>query len=101
SAARLSVLSSNDLLAIGLLLVVMSGRAAVPDDIAIIGYDDIEFASAAVIPLSSIRQPAYAMGESAFDLLIDEANALSRGEVPVPRRVVFEPELVVRNSTRP
>ena len=96
-----AIFAANDLLAIGLLQGLMSGHVAVPEDIAIIGYDDIEFASAAVIPLSSVRQPAYAMGESAFDLLIDEANALSRGEVPVPRRVVFEPELVVRNSTRP
>ena len=61
---------------------------------------DIDFASAAVIPLSSIRQPAYMMGESAFDLLIDETRALLQGEIPGPRRVVFGPKLVVRNSTR-
>src|SRR5699024_7426430 len=57
-----AIFAANDLLAIGLLQGLMSGRVAVPEDIAIIGYDDIEFASAAVIPLSSIRSEERRVG---------------------------------------
>ena len=51
--------AANDLVAMGVLQALnMSGGIFVPDDIALIGYDDIDFASAAVVPLSSIRQPS-------------------------------------------
>ncbi len=68
-----------------------------PQDIALIGYDDIDFASAAVVPLSSIRQPAALIGYTAVDLLLKEA-ASNGGSTP--EQVVFQPELVVRASTR-
>jgi LacI family transcriptional regulator len=69
----------------------------VPDDIALIGYDDISFASLATAPLSSIRQPAHEMGRRAMELL----GALMDGSSP-PRstqQVVFIPELEARAST--
>ena len=68
----------------------------VPDDIALIGYDDIDFASAAVVPLSSIRQPAALIGYTAVDLLLKEADGADGAE---RERVIFQPELVVRGST--
>lgn len=95
------IFAANDLLAIGLLQGLMAAGIKVPDDVAIIGYDDIDFASAAVVPLSSIRQPAYSMGESALDLLLEDAKQLSQGKQPLARLVVFQPELVVRQSTQP
>ena len=75
----------------------MLGSVRVPDDVALIGYDDIDFASAAVVPLSSIRQPASLIGYTAVDLLLKEAAS---GEGFTPEQVVFQPELVVRDSTR-
>jgi LacI family transcriptional regulator len=48
----------------------MMGSVRVPGDIALVGYDDIDFASAAVVPLSSIRQPASLIGYTAVDLLL-------------------------------
>ncbi|MWB97138.1 LacI family DNA-binding transcriptional regulator [Agromyces seonyuensis] len=93
-----AVFAANDLLAMGVLqALAMSGvdRLRVPEDIALIGYDDIDFASAAVVPLSSIRQPAALIGRTALDLLLLEA-----AEAVVPReQIVFQPELVVREST--
>jgi LacI family transcriptional regulator len=70
----------------------------VPDDVALIGYDDIDFAAAAVVPLSSIRQPASLIGYTAVDLMLREAAGRDGSE---PEQVVFQPELVVRDSTRP
>jgi LacI family transcriptional regulator len=93
-----AVFAANDLLAMGVLqALVMMGDARVPDDIALIGYDDIDFAQAAVVPLSSIRQPAWLIGYTAVDLLLREAR---HGTDFVPDQVQFQPELVVRESTR-
>lgn len=93
-----AVFAANDLLAMGVLQALkMLGTVDVPGDIALIGYDDIDFASAAVVPLSSIRQPASLIGYTAVDLLLREAAA---GSGFTPEQVVFQPELVVRESTR-
>ena len=72
----------------------MRGDVAVPGDIALIGYDDIDFSAATVVPLSSIRQPSELIGHRAVELLL--AEALGTGE---REQVVFQPELVVREST--
>ncbi|WP_353828265.1 LacI family DNA-binding transcriptional regulator [Agromyces sp. SYSU T0242] len=94
-----AVFCANDLLALGILqALVMTGQVRVPDDIAVIGYDDIDFARSAVVPLSSVRQPARLMGYTAVDLLM---NAGLGGNESGPDRVRFEPELVVRDSTAP
>lgn len=91
-----AVLAANDLIATGLLqALIMEGSARVPDDIALIGYDDIDFASAAVVPLSSVRQPAGLIGRTAVQILLEEDAAPGSER----RRIVFQPELVVRAST--
>ena len=95
SARPDAIFAANDLLAMGVLqALMMQGGIEVPGEIALIGYDDIDFASAAVVPLSSIRQPAALIGYTAVDLMLKEAG----GEAP-QERVVFQPELVVREST--
>ncbi|XAS76617.1 LacI family DNA-binding transcriptional regulator [Dermatophilaceae bacterium Sec6.4] len=87
---------ANDLLALGVLQDAMLRRLDVPGDLAIIGYDDIDFASSATVALSSVRQPRSELGRAATELLVDEAtNAKEHRH----RQVVFEPELVVRAST--
>lgn len=91
-----AIFAANDLLAIGMLQsLVMTGRVEVPGDIALVGYDDIDFASTAVVPLTSIRQPAQLIGSTALDVLIEEAADPSLA----PRTIVFQPELVVRASS--
>jgi LacI family transcriptional regulator len=71
-------------------------RINVPHDLAIVGYDDIDFAAAAAVPLTSVRQPRSQLGNSATNLLIEE---VTDPEAHTHRKVVFEPELVVREST--
>jgi LacI family transcriptional regulator len=91
-----AILAGNDLVAIGALQVLMGeGGLGIPEDVAIVGYDDIDFASAAVVPLSSVRQPRELIGQTAVRILREEAEDPALG----PRHVVFEPELVVRAST--
>ena len=69
----------------------------VPEDVAIVGYDDLEFLSAAAVPLSSIRQPTYQLGKIAAELLLDECDT---PDEHAHQQIMFSPELVVRESTR-
>ena len=92
-----AVFCANDLLALGVLQEMTAQRIRVPDSISLIGYDDIDFAAAAAVPLSSVRQPRQLLGRTAAQLLLDEA--LGEGSHQ-HRQVVFEPELVVRQSSR-
>ncbi|MFH8252638.1 LacI family DNA-binding transcriptional regulator [Microbacterium sp. B2969] len=91
-----ALFAANDLLALGLLQsLVVDGRMLVPDEIAIIGFDDIAFAGAAAVPLSSIRQPSRMIGRTALRIVLEEAADPDS----IPRQTVFPPELVVRRST--
>jgi LacI family transcriptional regulator len=91
------IFAGNDVVAMGILqgLIMGSSVVAVPHEIALIGYDDIDFAGNAVVPLSSIRHPAGLIGSTAVDILLSELEnpSLSR------RQVVFQPALVARAST--
>jgi len=87
---------ANDLLALGLLQHMTGMAIAVPDELAIIGYDDIDFASSAAIPLSSIRQPRDLLGRTAAELLLVESEADDTHE---HQHVLFHPQLVVRASS--
>jgi LacI family transcriptional regulator len=91
-----AVFCANDLLALGLLQEVVRKGLRVPDDIALVGYDDIDYAAAAVVPLSSVRQPRDQLGRAAAQMLFEEIRDGSRHR---HRQVVFEPELVVRDSS--
>ncbi len=87
---------ANDLLALGLLQQCVSLGLRVPEDMAIVGYDDIEFAAAATVPLTSVHQPSRLLGRTATELLLDEYNNPEHEH----QQVLFTPELVVRASTR-
>jgi len=86
---------ANDLVALGLLQRTIGAGLSVPGDLAIVGFDDIEFAAAAAVPLSSVRQPREELGRTAAQLLLAEANDPEH----LHQRVLFQPELVARAST--
>jgi LacI family transcriptional regulator len=97
-----AVFCANDLLAIGFLQQMIQQGVDVPGDMAIVGYDDIEFAAAAAVPLSSVSQPRYELGRRACELLLAEADARTArgGSAHRHEQVEFTPELVVRASSR-
>jgi LacI family transcriptional regulator len=90
-----AVLCANDLLALGVLQEMVRHGLAVPGDTAIVGYDDIDFAAAAAVPLTSVRKPRSELGRRAAELLLEEAS----GESHRHQQPVFEPQLVVRESS--
>jgi LacI family transcriptional regulator len=90
-----AVFCANDLVALGLLRTALAAGLRVPEDLAIVGYDDIDFAAAAAIPLTSVRQPRLELGRWAAKLVIDEATNPRHKH----QQQVFEPDLVARSST--
>lgn len=93
------VFCANDLVAIGLLQGVMAQGLRVPDDIAIVGYDDIDFAAAAAVPLSSVAQPRRDLGATAAALLLAEIDHDDPLDPHAHQSIRFTPTLVVRDSS--
>ena len=91
-----AVVCANDLLALGVLQELVRHGVRVPEECAVVGYDDIDFAAAAAVPLTSVRKPRQELGRRAAQLLLDEA---ARGADHVHEQLVFEPTLVVRESS--
>jgi LacI family transcriptional regulator len=93
-----AVFCANDLLALGVLQEMTRQGVAVPDELAIVGYDDILFAEAAAVPLTSVRQPRHLLGRTAAELLLEEAAG---DPSHTHRQIQFEPDLIVRASSAP
>jgi LacI family transcriptional regulator len=89
------VAAGVDLLAFGVLQSLLSHRIRVPEDISIVGYDDIPFTAQLSVPLTSVARPHWQMGITAAELLL----AVLAGEQPAGRHVLLPPELIVRAST--
>lgn len=86
----------NDLLAIGALQELTRQGVRVPEDVAIVGYDDLMWAGAAAVPLSSVRQPRDQLGRTATRMVLAE---IDEGAYHQHEHVVFQPELVIRASS--
>jgi len=91
-----AVVAFNDISALGAMTALREAGHKVPEDVSLLGFDDIEFASIAYPPLTTIRQPLQEMGATAAELLIRKiATDESAPDVCV------SPELIVRSSTCP
>lgn len=89
------VFAANDLLAIGLLMEFVLAGVSIPGDIAVVGYDDIDFAATAIVPLTSVAQPRADIARQAIRLILDEeADPDHRHE-----KMLLPPTLAVRAST--
>jgi DNA-binding LacI/PurR family transcriptional regulator len=85
----------NDLSALGFEEAVLANGLRVPEDVAIIGFDDIERGEYAAVPLTTIRQPSDLIGKQAMELLL----RLMEGK-QAPQRRILQPQLVARGSCR-
>jgi LacI family transcriptional regulator len=91
-----AIFCGNDYLAVGVMFELARRGVTIPQEVALIGYDDIDLASMQAVPLTTIHQPKYELGFAATDLLLDEI--VNKG-AHKHRHIVFRPELIVRQST--
>ena len=90
-----AIVCANDLLALGVEFALLERGARIPDDVSIVGFDDIEFGAAAAVPLTSVARPSAELGAAALELLLGERDDPDHS----PRQIRFEPSLSVRRST--
>ena len=88
-----ALLFYSDLTALGFEQAVIEEGLTIPDDIAIMGYDDILLSQFASIPLSTVHQPADKVGKSAVDIIQKRIEGSEVGN-----RTIFRPKLVIRDS---
>lgn len=91
-----AVFCANDLIALGVLTAAFTLGVKVPQDVALVGYDDIDLAASAHIPLTSVRQPRQKLGSAAMSLLLDQVKGGSTYE---HQHIKFEPAMAVRASS--
>ncbi|MDV6332167.1 LacI family DNA-binding transcriptional regulator [Asticcacaulis sp. 201] len=88
---------ANDMMAVGCLLALREAGLNVPDDIAVIGFDDIPIARFTSPPLTTLRVGIFDIGRRGLELLV---AALDEGEMKPHEGLIVTPELVIRDSTR-
>lgn len=89
------IFAASDTMAYGVLRSLAEEGLSAPEDIAVVGYDDLDFSELCHPPLTTIRQPRHAMGVKSMELL----TAILRNEHENGAKICLTPELVVRNST--
>jgi len=92
-----AIFALNDLQALGVYLAARDLRLHIPDDVSIVGFDDLPTARWASPPLTTVRQPLFEMGVTAARLVL----RLAAGEHATEMRVELATELITRSSTAP
>jgi DNA-binding LacI/PurR family transcriptional regulator len=90
-----AIFAGNDLMALGVYQAARAERLHIPDELSVVGFDDLPVAGWVGPPLTTVRQPLSEMAASAAHLVI----ALARGEEPAQTRIELATELVIREST--
>jgi len=89
-----AVFIASDMMAIGAMHAIHDAGLRIPEDVAVVGFDDIPAAVRAIPPLTTIRQPINRSGAMAAQLLID----IIEHPTPEPRRMLLTTEIVIRKS---
>ncbi len=92
---------ANDHMALGLLWALHEAGRRVPEDISVVGFDDIPEASYLVPPLTTVRQDFGGLGRRGLELLVAQLDDTPADRPGLPSSVLMAPEMVVRLSTGP
>jgi len=92
-----AIVCFNDQQALAVLTALKELNIRVPEDISIIGNDDIDYAKIFPVPLTTIRAPQHEIGRKAAEILI--RNIESSSLLP-PEQIIFETEFIIRQSSR-
>ena len=91
-----AVIAETDNLAIGAMRSIRESGLRIPQDISIVGFDDITVSSFIDTPLTTMIQPKFEIGQKAAELLLEQLN---EQQSPQVKHVILKPELIIRNST--
>lgn len=91
-----AVFTFSDFLALGVMKALREEKSKIPDDVAVVGYDDIEFASILEIPLTTVHMPKYRLGMEGVNMLIDDIEG--KNSAKKLQKLTIKPELIVRKS---
>ena len=92
-----AIFACNDLMALGVLLAARESGLRCPEDLSIVGFDNLDVAEFTAPALTSVHQPGYQLGTTAARLLLERIDGL---KAP-PKRTVLQTELKIRNSVGP
>ena len=84
------------MLALGLTQELIRSGVNIPGDIAVVGYDDIEWAQTGAVPLTTVSQPRALLGRTAVEMVMQLIER--KGPLPAANHIVLKPELIVRDS---
>jgi DNA-binding LacI/PurR family transcriptional regulator len=96
TARATALFVTNNRMAVAVLRTIKERGLCIPDDVALVIFDDLEMYALNTPTLTAVAQPAYAMGQKAAELLVEQL----RSDQPVPvQMIVYQPELIVRESS--
>lgn len=90
-----AILACNDLMAYGVYRMAEENGIQIPQDLSVVGFDDLMYSSLMSVPLTSVKQPAYEIGKSACEKVLEMIETKKQSL----EDVLFEPELIIRKST--
>ncbi len=93
-----AVFGMNDLIGMGVLQYCNESDISVPDQVGVIGYDNISYAGLPQIRLTTIHQPKYELGKMLFETLLDEIK--NKDNAKPTKKIILNPELKIRKTTR-
>ncbi|MEX0595928.1 MAG: substrate-binding domain-containing protein, partial [Candidatus Paceibacterota bacterium] len=91
-----AVFSTNNLMTLGCIKELHKCKIKIPDDIALIGFDDSTWSEALMPPLTTVKQPGYELGVNAAELLLKRLGNENSSKI----NIVLNPELIIRESCR-
>jgi LacI family transcriptional regulator len=92
-----AIFAGNDALALGVMNFLLKEGIKVPEDVSILGYDNVAYAESAIVPLSTVSQTPYQLGFTMGEQLLAEIEAKPDH---LHQHVIFQPQIVERDSTR-
>ncbi len=90
-----AIFAGNDYMALGAREAVLDSNLKVPEDVGLIGFDDIAFSSLKGVEITTVRQKKYDMGTLAVEIL---ASRIEKGNLQKVNQIILEPEIVIRSS---
>jgi len=93
-----AVIAANDFIAVGAMEAIFDAKLSIPDDISLIGYDNLKITSILKVPLTTIDQPKLSFGKLSAERLIEMIRDPEKARVP--QKVIMKPSLIQRASCR-